>query len=636
MSNRIHQPVVTYFPATSPKPILPSPLLQGLVAILIGLMLFSMGLVVAPLGFELAYRDKIYPGVAVGGIDLSGLSPADAEVRLFQQIDFPLRGRIAFQAGQQVWMATPRDLGLYLNARASAQAAYALGRNGNLFSRFNTTATAWFNGANLPPLLVYDERVAQDFLNRVIASQVDVPVVEASLSINGTEVVAQPGQMGKTLNIPAALQALHAPLQAMSDAIIPLEITESSPIILDASEQAEIARRILSAPLVINNPDPSDGSTNSWTFETQKLAALLQIQRVSLPEGERFAVGLDQGQLRAFLLGVAPAFDRFPENARFIFNDETHQLEVIRPAVIGRALDVETSLQAINERIIAGEHTAELDMEYTNPAVTNDATAEQLGITELVSNQSSYFYGSNAARIQNIITASSRFHGVLVAPGETFSMANVLGDVSLDNGYEEALIILGGRTIKGVGGGVCQVSTTLFRTVFFGGFPIAERHPHAYRVGYYEQISGGAINQDFAGLDATVFVPVVDFKFTNDTSHWLLMETYVNEASRRLTWKFYSTSDGRSVDWETTGVQNVVEPPDPLYEENPDLSEGTIKQVDWAADGADVTVTRTVLRDGGVYFSDQVITHYLPWRAVYQYGPGTELPEDANQEEEEG
>jgi vancomycin resistance protein YoaR len=102
-------------------------------------------------------------------------------------------------------------------------------------------------------------------------------------------------------------------------------------------------------------------------------------------------------------------------------------------------------------------------------------------------------------------------------------MAEILGDVSLDNGYAEALIILGDRTIEGVGGGVCQVSTTLFRTAFLGGFPIVERHPHAYRVGYYEQNSSGHINPNFAGLDATVFVPIVDLKFINDTPNWLLM-----------------------------------------------------------------------------------------------------------------
>jgi vancomycin resistance protein YoaR len=206
-------------------------------------------------------------------------------------------------------------------------------------------------------------------------------------------------------------------------------------------------------------------------------------------------------------------------------------------------------------------------------------------------------------------------------------MAEVLGDVSLDNGYAEALIIFGDRTVEGVGGGVCQVSTTLFRTVFLAGYPVTERHSHAYRVGYYEQTAGGQINSDLAGLDATVFVPIVDFKFVNDTSNWLLMETYVNERARKLTWKFYSTSDGRSVEWDTSGLQNVVAPPPPKYIENPKLDSGEMKQIDWEVEGADVTVTRVVYRNGEVYFQDQFSTHYEPWRAIYEYGPGTEIPE---------
>jgi len=107
-------------------------------------------------------------------------------------------------------------------------------------------------------------------------------------------------------------------------------------------------------------------------------------------------------------------------------------------------------------------------------------------------------------------------------------MAQAMGEVSLNNGYAEELIIYNGQTIQGVGGGVCQVSTTLFRTAFFSGFPIAERHPHAYRVKYYEKESGNRLNNRLAGLDATVYVPLVDLKFINDTPYWLLMETYVS------------------------------------------------------------------------------------------------------------
>ena len=203
-------------------------------------------------------------------------------------------------------------------------------------------------------------------------------------------------------------------------------------------------------------------------------------------------------------------------------------------------------------------------------------------------------------------------------------MADALGDISLDNGYAEALIIAGGQTITGVGGGVCQVSTTLFRAAFFAGLPIVERYSHAYRVSYYERIAGGGINAKLAGLDATVYVPVVDFKFVNDTPNWILMETYVNPSYSSIQWKFYSTKDGRSVDWQTTGPVNTVDAPEPKYVENGVLKEGEIKQIDWQAQGADVTVNRTVYRDGNVLFQDSFFTHYQPWQAVFEYGPGTE------------
>ena len=603
----------------------PSALLQTLVTLLIGISLFTVFLGIAVLGFNLAYANRVYPGVSVGGVDLSGLRPAEAEERLRVQIKYPKTGKIAFQEGANVWIARPEELGFILDAPTSVQAAYLVGRSGSIWSRAAAQVNAWSEGKNLSPLFVLDERIAQHYL-KGIAAQVDVPIVEASLSVNGVDVIVRSGQVGRNLDVPAAIQAICGQLTTLTDGIIPLVVRETPPVILDATAQAELARLILSAPLTITVPEAVSGDPGPWTFQPEELAAMLVLSRVEDAQGAHYQVELDSSKLRGFLDQIAPAFIRSFENALFIFNDDTHQLELIQPAVIGRALDIDTSLQQIKDKVIAGEHTVGLDMEYTEPPVTDNATAESLGITELVSSYNSYFYGSSNERIQNIQIASSRFHGLLVPPGATFSMADALGDVSLDNGYAEALIILGDRTIQGVGGGVCQVSTTLFRTVFFGGYPVVERHPHAYRVGYYEQTSGGGHDADLAGLDATVFVPVVDFRFTNDTSNWLLMETYLNAASRRLTWKFYSTSDGRSVSWDTTGPQNIVEPPDPVYEENPGLEQGKIKQVDWAAEGADITVSRTVSRDGSVLSQDTFTTHYLPWRAVYQYGPGTEIP----------
>jgi len=294
---------------------------------------------------------------------------------------------------------------------------------------------------------------------------------------------------------------------------------------------------------------------------------------------------------------------------------------------VGRAMDMDASIKAINDALLRGEHTVPLAIAETQPQIPGNTTGQQLGITELLWAETSYFYGSSNERIQNIKAAAERFHGVLVAPGEVFSMGETMGDVSLESGFAEALIIYGGRTIKGVGGGVCQVSTTLFRGVFNAGFPIVERYSHAYRVSYYEMIGSGAVDPNLAGLDATVYFPLVDFKFKNVSPYWILMETYVNEIGRSLTWKFYSTKDGRTVDIANTGPTNIVPAPSPLYEENAELKKNQMKQVDYAANGADVTVTRTVWKDGVIYFQEQITTHYQPWQAICQYGPDSKDPE---------
>jgi vancomycin resistance protein YoaR len=333
-------------------------------------------------------------------------------------------------------------------------------------------------------------------------------------------------------------------------------------------------------------------------------------------------VGLESGALAQVLTPIAIQVDRKPKDARFYFDDPSGQLVLIESSTIGRSADVPATITAINEALSRGEHIVPLVINEVQPAITDTATAESLGIRELVSSRTTYLYGSSAERLQNIQIAAARFHGIFVAPGATFSMGEIMGDVTLDNGFAEAWIIYNGRTIKGVGGGVCQVSTTLFRTAFEAGFPILERIPHAYRVSYYERTSGGGRDNNLAGMDATVYFPLVDFKFVNDSPNWLLMETYYTSSS--LTWKFYSTSDGRSVTWETTGPINIIPAPEPLFQPNPDMKPGQIKQVDWAADGADVTVSRTVWKDGVIYFTDIFKTHYEPWQAVCQFGPGTE------------
>jgi vancomycin resistance protein YoaR len=469
-------------------------------------------------------------------------------------------------------------------------------------------------------VIVFDQRVAVQYLSQ-IAGQINQPLTEASFMLDGTNVIATPGQVGRELKMEATLIYLGAQLQTFSDGEVPLVVQELQPQILDVSAASETARQILSAPLTLVIPNATPGDAGPYVYNQQIIANMLGVQRV----GNGVQVALNQKGLRDMLVPIKTNVDRQAADAKFIFNDDTRQLDVIGESKVGRSLEIEATIKAINEALLRGEHTVSLVVNETQPKVPATATGQELGITELVHAETSYFYGSSAERIQNIEAAAARFHGVLVAPGETFSMGATMGDVSLDNGFAEALIIYGGRTIKGVGGGVCQVSTTLFRAVFNAGYPVVERTPHAYRVGYYEQGPSGGSDARLAGLDATVYFPLVDFKFTNDTPYWILMETYMGSSS--LTWKLYSTKDGRTVTYDTTGITDVVQAPPPTYEENPELRKNEMKQVDWAANGADVTVTRTVMKDGVLYFQDQFTTHYQPWQAICQYGPDSKNPQ---------
>jgi vancomycin resistance protein YoaR len=599
---------------------------QIVAALIAGISLFFAILIIWTLGYQLIYAGRIFPGVSIAGVDVSGMRPSDAAVKLNQTLSYPITGKILFRDGEKAWVASPAQLGMVFDPSSSALTAYRLGRSGGLFGALSGQIRAGGAGVSVPPVVVFDERVAHQYLSQ-IATQLNQPLVEASLSLEGTNVVAKPGQEGRELKTEATLIYLAAQLQTFSDGEVPLVVQEIQPQVLDVSAQADIARQILSQPLTLSIPNAAQGEPGPYIYNPEVIANLLTVQRVQDGDQSDVQVALNPKGLRDLLVPVKTQVDRLPSDAKFIFNDETLQLDLMEDSKIGRSLDVEASIKAINEAVGRGEHTVSLVINEEQPRVAATATGQELGITQLVSSQTSYFYGSSEERIQNIQAASARFHGLLVAPGETFSMGEHLGDVSLENGFAEALIIYGGRTIKGVGGGVCQVSTTLFRTVFFGGYPIVERYSHAYRVSYYEMTASGSVDTSLAGMDATVYFPLVDFKFTNDTPYWILMETYVNVGARTLTWKFYSTSDGRSVTWETTGPTNVVTAPSPSFEENPELKKNEMKQVDWAANGADVTVTRTVWKNSAVYFQDNITTHYEPWQAICQYGPDSKNPE---------
>lgn len=606
---------------TSLRPPSRSALEQVLLSILLGGLLTLLIVFLAWGILQASFTGQIFPGTTVTGVPVGGLNETEATTILAQNEAYPIKGRIILQYGGQTWMASPAELGLSLDAHATARRAYGVGREGNLLRQVLNQVQSLAFGISISPVMTLQQEQSLFYISK-IAEQIDRPIIEASLGINGTEVVVRSGETGLQVDRMETLNRLTDLLKTMQDGVVEISVTETPPVILDVEEQAKQARAILSQPLALTLPDNPGVDEQPYVITREQLASMLSIERVAGENGAFYQVGIDPVLLRAFLQEIAPQTRRTPENARFIFNDDTRQLDLEEHAIIGRELDINASVERVRENLAAGDHEIALMFDLTNPTVLDDATAEKLGITELVGMYTSFFRGSSPDRVNNIQIASRRFLGLLVAPGETFSMAEALGDVTLDNGYAEAPIILGNQTIKGIGGGVCQVSTTLFRTAFYAGFPVVERHAHAYRVGYYEQTASGH-DVKLAGMDASVFVPLVDLKFTNDTPYWLLMETYISTTNHTLTWKFYSTSDGRTVQMKSSGLKNIRPAPDPLYRENPDLAKGVIRQVDWEAEGADITVERIVTRNNVVILHDFFKTHYSPWRAVYEYGPGT-------------
>lgn len=254
----------------------------------------------------------------------------------------------------------------------------------------------------------------------------------------------------------------------------------------------------------------------------------------------------------------------------------------------------------------------ELPVETVYSAITTE-NSNNFGIKELLGVGVSKFAGSIAGRIHNIVLASSRISGRLVPPDVIFSFNETLGDVSTNTGFQSAYIIKDGRTVLGDGGGVCQVSTTLFRAAINTGLPIVERHAHSYRVSYYEQ-------QSSPGIDATVFAPSYDLKFKNDTGNYILIQTIADAKNYTLIFEIYGTNDGRKIEITKPVIHSQIAPPSDLYQDDPTLAKGVVKQVDWKAWGAKVSFDYKVTKNEEVIFQKTFFSNFRPWQAVFLKG----------------
>ncbi|HGY10692.1 MAG TPA: vancomycin resistance protein [Oceanithermus profundus] len=273
----------------------------------------------------------------------------------------------------------------------------------------------------------------------------------------------------------------------------------------------------------------------------------------------------------------------------------------------GYRMDVEAAVVAYRDAAFLGRTQFVIPVEVIEPEPSVLEWYAR-GVRELIGEGVTNFWGSSRARIHNIRTGAARLNGAWIPRGAEFSFNQAVGAIDEDHGYVESLVIVGDATEKGVGGGICQVSTTTFRAAFFAGLPITERHPHSYQLRYYRPL----------GLDATIYQPWRDLKFTNDTPGDILVQAQVR--GYKLYVRFFGTAD-RSVEWEGPFISDRKPALAPREVVDESLEPGYREQVDWAAAGLTARVTRKVYYQDGRVYEDEFKSVYRPWGDVFLVGP---------------
>lgn len=557
--------------------------------------------VIIPLTFAVFFRNRLYPNILVGPHSLGGKTKEEASLYLsnyYKNIS-NFQFRLTYQ--EKSWDFTGRDWGIQLSVEKTIDKAYRFGRDPSIFTNIGTLLQSYHQAVNIPLLFTVDEILFSQSINK-ITDEINKPLIFPILVVEKDKVSLTPGTPGKKLDTEILKEKLTGIIAKDSLYTVSLPvITLNPPMGKNEAEQTRIrAEKLLSkkATLVIGE--------NYYDLLDQELVNLLS-----------FSGGFDKEKIASLTANLSRAYDRDAQNA--MFNFENNRVTAFKPGIPGQKINQEKALPFIDDILTNLEATTSSTLQVNLPILTTEPEittekANDLGIRELLGKGSSYFYGSIASRVHNIVLASAKLNGILIKPGETFSFNNAVGDISGATGFQQAYVIQNGRTVLGDGGGVCQVSSTLFRAALYSGLPIIERTAHAYRVSYYEDGGFGP------GLDATVFAPSVDLKFKNDTASHILIQTVIDKSKSFLSFELYGSADGRVATVSKPRVWDQTPPPPPKYEDDPTLPIGTEKQVDFAAWGAKAAFDYKVVRGEEILINRTFYSTFRPWQAVYLRG----------------
>ena len=563
-----------------------------------GLLIFIEIIVIAFCIYNFSFTGRVYPNVYVAGINLGGITESKAVEILSQRITPPETIKL-INVGQ-TFEITKDSIDLNFDIAASVKKAMDIHRTGNILYDFEKRTLSLFKRNYLGIELIKDDEKLKKLVS-TISDQVEVTPTYPSLKIVNGKVSVDQGSVGYVLDKDSLIAEIGYNFSLADSSDIPIPLLKVDPRLTEG-EAANFLQRgegLIGKKLTV--------SYDNQTFNYQKENLFLFLDPKNIYNNQKISEAVEE---------IANKLNHEPINSVFAF--EEGRVKEFTPSKDGVKVDTNLLSQMITGNLRTLEET-ETQISSINIPVTltppdiKTSDVNNLGIKELIGRGVSYFAGSIPGRIHNVNLAASKFKGVLVKPGETLSFVKAVGDISQDTGYKQAYIISGGKTILGDGGGVCQVSTTLFRAALNAGLPITERTAHAYRVGYYEQ--------GFQpGFDATVFSPTVDLKIKNDTPNHILIQTAVDNKNYMLTFEIYGTKDGRVSKVSKSTITNQIAPPADVYQDDPTLPQGKVLQTEHKAWGATVSFNYQVEKDGKVVINKTFTSRYQPWAAVYLRG----------------
>jgi vancomycin resistance protein YoaR len=530
---------------------------------------------------------RIAEGVQIAGVDVGGLTRTEARSVLESRFARVERTPIVFTAGGREFPIKATTLGVEADWSAAIESAAKEGEGFGPVRGFKRLQTRFFGSEIAPSVQVY--QAALDFKLAGLARDIDQSHVEAKLVRRGLGIEVVPGQPGRRLARDVAANRIVRALArlergqpiALPIVLDPVEVTAT-----DLAPAAAQARTALSAPVRL------EYEGTRWKLPRWRLAELL-----SLPVAGKTDVAIAGPGAEAWFEKLRKTVERDPADATFAV--EPGGIRIL-PDKDGLTIDVPaTAKSLLAAATSATARTAQLSVR-TAPAERSTADAQAMGITGVVG---SYYttYGGIPSRLHNVALVAKLIDGALIAPGKTFSFNSTTGERTAEKGFEEAPVIINGELQTGLGGGICQVSTTLFNAAYEAGLQIDERTNHALYISHYP-----------VGRDATVNYPDLDLKFTNDTDHWLLLRTFVGSGS--LTVNLYGTPQNRRV--ETTAQPlRVVGAPTVKRVPDPSLEKGTSEVEEYGQPARSTSVSRKVYDAGGA------VLHEDTWYSSYSSEP---------------